>query len=370
MIRRGLPFSEWPDEDRNGWTAATSNGDRFHRGPAAHWAPTTRAAVVAAYGRWIGHLAEAEPSALSERAVERLTEDRLVRYLAHLAETAGSMGQHMYFEKLRQAVRAMFPGRVPEHLTLATARLASERRARSKAERVVATPRLVALGLKLMKAALKPDGNIEDPVGYRDGLMIAVLACRPMRRRSYSLVTVGTHLQRIGKEWYMLFDGSEVKSGRGFRTTVPKRIIPFLESYLLEVRPLFTGADRHDGLWPSWTCRRPLTGNALARIISDRTRAEFGHAVYPHLFRHCAATTIATLDPGRIGVARDLLEHVSLSTTDTYYNMAGSIHANRVYAKVMAGLMSDARGRSHRSMKGCVQCATAPAPNIKSLKPG
>lgn len=81
MIRRGLPLSEWPEQDRDAWSAAISKGNRFRRGPASHWAPTTRAAVVAAYGRWIGHLAEAESPALAEGAVERLTEQRLTRYV-------------------------------------------------------------------------------------------------------------------------------------------------------------------------------------------------------------------------------------------------------------------------------------------------
>src|SRR5262249_15853428 len=138
------------------WTAASAKGDRFRRGPAAHWAPTTLAAVVSAYGRWIGHLAEVEPAALAEGPDDRITEHRLTRYLAHLAETAGSVGQHMYLEKLREAVRVMFPGSVPEHLTPLVAHLASERRPRSKADRVVATPRLIALGMKLMKRAVGP----------------------------------------------------------------------------------------------------------------------------------------------------------------------------------------------------------------------
>ena len=50
----------------------------------------------------------------------------------------------------------------------------------------------------------------------------------------------------------------------------------------------------------------PLTANAIARVITERTRQAFGQSVNPHLFRHCAATTIEMLQPGRIGVARDL----------------------------------------------------------------
>ena len=82
----------------------------------------------------------------------------------------------------------------------------------------------------------------------------------------------------------------------------------------------------------------PLTANAIARVITERTREAFGQSVHPHLFRHCAATTIAVLQPGRIGVARDLLGHASLTTTNAYYNKARSINASRLYAGVLTGL--------------------------------
>jgi hypothetical protein len=71
MIRRGLSLANWPDPDRIAWTAATADGDMFDgRGAAAHWAETTRDAVIAAYGRWLGILAVSEPSALADHAVE------------------------------------------------------------------------------------------------------------------------------------------------------------------------------------------------------------------------------------------------------------------------------------------------------------
>ena len=144
----------------------------------------------------------------------------------------------------------------------------------------------------------------------------------------------------------MIFAGSEIKSGRPFETSVPDWIVPFLERYLREVRPMYPAAAQHDGLWCS-TKGGPLTDKAIYRIITDRTRAAFGQPVNPHLFRHCAATTIAILQPGRIAVARDLLGHSSMATTNAYYNKARSIEASRLYAGVVAGLTP----RSPRRLK-------------------
>jgi hypothetical protein len=54
MIRRSLPFEAWPEADRVAWTKAIAECDIFDgRGPAAHWAPTTRYTVQGAYGRYL-----------------------------------------------------------------------------------------------------------------------------------------------------------------------------------------------------------------------------------------------------------------------------------------------------------------------------
>jgi hypothetical protein len=76
----------------------------------------------------------------------------------------------MFFAKLRDAVRVMFPGKVPQHLSM-VARLESECRPQSKAARIVITSRLTARGTKLMKEAAGPDEEITNPVAYRDGLI-------------------------------------------------------------------------------------------------------------------------------------------------------------------------------------------------------
>jgi integrase len=210
--------------------------------------------------------------------------------------------------------------------------VADERRAR-----VESTPRLMACSKQLMKQACA-EREITDVVTFRDGLMIGLLALRPVRRRTFSLIRVRPHLRRVGDEWRMIFAGSETKSGRPFETSVPDWIVPFLERYLREMRPMYPTAAQHDGLWRS-TKGGPLTDKAIYRIITDRTRAAFGQPVNPHLFRHCAATTIAIFQPCQIGVARDLLGHSSLAMTNADYNKAQSIEASRLYAEVLTGLI-------------------------------
>jgi hypothetical protein len=168
-----------------------------------------------------------------------LTKECLERYLDHLAQTVGTVGRWAYFAHLRDAVRVMFPGKVPQALSRLVSRLERESCPRSKAERVVATPRLIALSKNLMRQAAGSDGKIVDVLAYRDGLMIALLAVRPVRRRTFSLIQTHAHLCRVGNEWRMIFKGPETKSEREFETSLPKWLAPFLERYLGEVRPFF-----------------------------------------------------------------------------------------------------------------------------------
>ena len=62
LIRRALPFDEWPAEDQQLWNAATRAGDLFtDAGPAAHWRPATRRSYLFCYGRWLRFVACRHP---------------------------------------------------------------------------------------------------------------------------------------------------------------------------------------------------------------------------------------------------------------------------------------------------------------------
>jgi integrase/recombinase XerD len=328
VSRRRLPEEDWPSHDRSAKDAACAKAQRFHRGPAAHWAPTTCAIVFGDYGRFLGYVAKYEPEALTEDPVDRLTIDRLMRYRDHLAESAGSIRQHIYFAKLRSAIQVMFPGRVPEHLSQMVAWLARERRPQAKPW--VTTPQLTALGLKLMKQSVRKDGQVRK-IAFRDGLMIMLLACRPIRRRAFAAMRIGVHVFQVGNEWRLRFQGSETKSGRPFEASVPDNAVPFLEHFLREVRPMFLAANDHDALWVS-SKGHPLTADGITSSISWRTAAAFGQPISPHRFRHCAATTIALFNPNEIELASGILDHASIDTTNKHYILARSIEASRQYA--------------------------------------
>ena len=166
--RLGVPVADWPHLDRIALDAAFAKDSRFCRGPGAHWAPGTRHGVTKAVGRWLGFLALFEPSSLAESPLDRVTEDRLTQYVAHLSETVGSVGRHIYLRNLQKAFRVMFPGKVPYILISVVAQLKRECRPAPKAW--VMTQQLAALGKQMTEDALSSDDKFRD-VLYRDGLI-------------------------------------------------------------------------------------------------------------------------------------------------------------------------------------------------------
>jgi len=67
--------------------------------------------------------------------------------------------------------------------------------------------------------------------------------------------------------------------------------------------------------------------------IVELTRERLGRAINPHLFRDCAATTIAAEDPLHVHITRNILGHTSLTTSERYYNQARSLNAFRTHQR-------------------------------------
>lgn len=78
-----------------------------------------------------------------------------------------------------------------------------------------------------------------------------------------------------------------------------------------------------------------MTDNAIYIRIVARTCEGLGHAINPHLFRDCAATSIAIADPAHVGIASRLLGHRTGSTTQQFYNQARTIEAARQMQKFL-----------------------------------
>ena len=168
---------------------------------------------------------------------------------------------------------------------------------------------------------------------YRDGLMLGLLASRPLRLRNLAGLTLDRTLVRRADGWWIQIPAAETKTKQPIEVPWPDMPVRQLQTYLTEHRPAIVAlcgtATAGDALWLS-SYGRPMTDNGIYCCIVARTREGLGQPINPHLFRDCAATSIAIDDPVHIGIACRLLGQSTASTTERYYNQAQNVEASRL----------------------------------------
>jgi integrase len=329
-----MRLSEWPALDRTAWTNAIADRDILSgRGPAAHWRPGTRKSVISAYGRFLTFL---ERNGWLDRATgpdARLTPDRLRAYLAELAETIAPATISSRIRNLAEALRVMLPGVPYQYLNRARRRLKTRAQpTRNKRARIVPVHRLADLGFALIDRAESGDFDREiwRACTYRDGVTILLLACRPIRRSNLAAMELGKHLVKTGDGYRLAFDGSETKNHRPYERPLDAKLTPFIDRYLDHYRPILLGPSASNHVWISWRNVPMSDCNLYGRIVGH-TKEAFGHAVYPHLFRDSAMTTLGEQEPEHVWLGMSLLHHTDPRSTEKHYNHAQGVQAVRNY---------------------------------------
>jgi integrase/recombinase XerD len=205
---------------------------------------------------------------------------------------------------------------------------------------------LAQLGKRLMQQA---ESSVRPPLSratlFRDGLMIALLAYRPLRLSNLAMIKIGRHLIPQTAAYRLYFSGSEMKGKQPFDAMIPPALVPDLDRYIDHYRPiLLTRGGRQDPpvtdyLWIS-DISTPLDPKSIPQRIKKHTRAAFGKHIWPHLFRDCAATSIAVEDPSNARSIKDILVHRRLATSEKHYNQARGLEASRRYQRLVADFLA------------------------------
>jgi site-specific recombinase XerD len=212
------------------------------------------------------------------------------------------------------------------------------RRRKRKDLKIRSSRELFHLGLSLMEEA---DGTSrlawKQAVQFRDGLLIALLAARPLRLKNLAALEFDHSLVRTGDGFRLLLSPEETKTHIFVDLPLNGPLADCVERYLHYYRPVLLGAKECPLLWITQDGRAMIPG-AIYRCITRRTRKAFGVAINPHLFRDCAATSLAIDDPAHVRVATTLLGHRSLTSTTRYYNQATTVTAAGKYAQTVLAL--------------------------------
>ena len=340
ISKKHLHFSAWPAEDRALWAAAFQDGDHFDEEcRAAHMAAATKIGLRSAYARYLGCLTSEDPERLCVSVEARPDRDSIRAYVKHLRQSCRDTSVASTLHKLRLALGLMCPERDWSWLKIIAKRIDAQATPRRDRSQGATSAVLFALGLQLMAETVnsaRVAGRItkEDALTYRDGLIIALLAAVPLRRRTLTALTINQHLVKIGTQWLLDIPAADTKTCRPLEFPIPHALFKCIDLYLADFRGAIMGADDHQGLWPSVRGTQ-MGGAAIYDAVRRRTTEALGFPVNLHRFRSAAGNLWSVSDPVNVRGVKDLLGHTEFGTTERHYIGAQSRLAARALAKVL-----------------------------------
>jgi site-specific recombinase XerD len=336
---RSLPLDLWPEADRNAWKTACQPGTRLKRGGVAgHLKPVTRDDHARHYGCFLDFLDRHGLLRSDGEAAANVTTDNIYAYLTELKDRARSTTVHGSICKVRRAAQYMAPGCNLTWLAEIGKDLALVRRPRSKFHRMVMTEVLVEAGLTLIhEAEVSPTlSEIARARQVRNGLMVALLALCPIRRKNFTGLEIGRSFQKVRGKWWILLSASETKENRPDERPVDELLTPVIDRYLDQHRRVLARTNNPpSALWLSCSNGMAMTGGNVRGVISATTLATVGVDVSPHLFRTSAASTAAILGGKNPHLGSALLHHTDSRVTNEHYNRAGSLSAADSFRQIV-----------------------------------
>jgi site-specific recombinase XerD len=292
-----------------------------------------------AYRRFLAFLSARHPSLLALPPPDRVNPKIIEEYVKWQPASCGPKSIAIFLQSLRQILQHICPDQDWLWLLTIAKRVAAQAKQRRERNHLVTSEVLYRVGVELMETAINNDKAAKKPymtdaLIFRDGLMIALLALVPLRRRTLAALRIGKHLVRSGNLWALDIPAQDIKTRRPLDFPMSVELSRRIDLYLNRFRDRFPGACAHDYLWPSKKgC--PIGDGSIYLSIEKRTRHALGFRVNPHRFRQAAATFWSCRDPANVRGSKDLLGHLSFDTTEKYYIMAQSRMAGRTFARTV-----------------------------------
>ncbi|MGA8901912.1 hypothetical protein [Bradyrhizobium sp.] len=336
-----LPYAEWPEADRALWAVAFESGtDLFDDCPAAHLADRTRRQLQYAYAKFLFFIASEHESLLDLAPAERVSRKTIEGYVKSQPPTCGGVTVANYLHHLWLALRYICPGEDWSWLPVISKRVRAQAKPMPKKYHLVTSETLYALGIELMDRAMMSGitgMSRRNQTAYRDGLIIALLALVPLRRRTLAVLQIGKHLVRFGKAWTLDIPAEDIKTKRPLEFSLEGELSERIDVYVNKVRSRIPGSGAHQYLWAS--SRGPIGDLMIYAAVRRRTAQGLGFPINLHRFRHAAATLWSMRDPANVRGVKDLLGHSTFGPTENHYIMSQSRLAGRALAKAIEKIM-------------------------------
>lgn len=333
-------YPEWPETDKALWEAAFAPAmDPFDEGGAgAHLSPRTLAQLRYTWGKYLFFLAAKHPALLSRAPAEQFNAETIKEFVKSQPASCGGVTVSIYLFHLWLTLHYLCPRGEWSWLIAISHRVKAQAKPKPEQHHLVTSVTLYKLGLRLMDRALLMSNRRTSwraQNTFRDGLIIALLALVPLRRRTLASLRIGKHLKKSGGQWFLDIPAEDVKTGRPLEYPIAPELSQRIDIYVDKIRPKTAGARTHDYLWAS-SRGRPMQGQVIYNAVREHTRRELGIPVNLQRFRRAAATLWSVRDPANARGAKDLLGHASFATTEKYYIMAQSRLAGRALERAIA----------------------------------
>ncbi len=338
-----LRIEDWPNADRQAFEAAFMPGDIFDDQcrPGANLSAGSRRKNQNSYGRWLGHLAVADPDALLIPPGERLSVDRMRRFVLELQDEVRVTTVASTVDGIYQTARLIAPAIDWSWLSGLKRRLHSQSEPLDRFGNLVMPDETLEIGISLMEAACNaaPRPHRLNEIQFRDGMIIALLTLWPIRRRSLAALTVNRHIEQSEGRINLLLFSEDTKGKRPEAIPLHPMLIQYFEHYLAKIRPILLGDRTSDALWVSQH-GKSLTSDAIYGAVRRHLFKATGKMMGLHDFRRATGTYIAQTMPEKIGILPGLLQHRDPNTGQRHYNQARSENASRRFAEVQREMRS------------------------------
>ncbi len=215
--------------------------------------------------------------------------------------------------------------------------LFSEMRPKSKWDRVVLTEIIIEAGLTLIVEA-ETAGKLTKLTRarmVRNGLMQALLAAYPMRRKNFASLEIGRSVVKQNGAWWILLTAAETKEKRADERPIDDYVGEGIDKYLKNYRPILgRGKSTTNALWLAET-GEAIKESYIGDLITETALLSLGVPISPHMFRTAAVTTAAIHAGDMPHLGSAVLHHTHGPVALENYNRASCVSAGRALRDVI-----------------------------------
>jgi integrase/recombinase XerD len=339
-----LKISEWPVTDRERWVAAVSGKRSLHSKVNANkWKKPTQENSVRAWGTYLVFLATGNLLDAAQALDQRVNPEWVHAFGDDQVTTKSLATAAVRINALLNFVRATVPDADIEWLRALNRAFQHDYREQGSSKpEPPHVFELLGVGVDHMDYAdeFRHVDPLESAKDFRDGLLIALMAMRSVRRRAWVEMDLDTNLVEVDDGYSIRLFKANSKTKDQYRAPVPENLVLRVRKYLEVHRPVLVDAyHSHSNMGTNAVFVTPevgrMSGSIVHRQVTRWTKHYLGRAVSPQEFRRATTTEASRIDPSLAHTAAAINGHKSLLTGDRDYDMASNLAAIRQYGEIL-----------------------------------